>query len=161
MQIYPPEWREWLLDFGCGLRIIWQDTRNKIRGDVIVVLKKLLLSLSAKRAILIGYALTVALACLWVPWNLSVSENTVALLFRECGHVPTGKHFVGYSFLWSSPRPWKIRKHIPAMVRCGDYAIARSTPSPMIDTGRVALEFVLLTALFGSAFLLAPQRRSP
>jgi hypothetical protein len=88
-----------------------------------------------KRAILVCYALAVALACLWVPWRGPEQANLTI--------------FVGYDWLWSGPTS------IPSQHRSEEY-YKLST----IDYGRMALEILALTAISSIAFLVTPGRAS-
>ncbi len=108
----------------------------------------------SRRTVLALYGASVALACLWVPWKISVH-------YPYPPGRPANVYFVGYSSLWSPPAPWKIRKNVPVLSGYGDEAIlfrGRSalTWVPSIDWQRIGLELLALTALAGVAFLLAP-----
>jgi hypothetical protein len=82
----------------------------------------------SRRVILVCYGLAVALACVWVPGKVAAWRK------------PTIQYFAGYSFLWSSPPPWKVRECAPALADEEDTAIRRDF-MPKVDRERIVLEF--------------------
>jgi hypothetical protein len=86
----------------------------------------------ARRAILICYALTVAVVCLWVPWRASLGGGVT--------------RFLGYGWVWTGPAEGPTPPYLGQL--------------SVIDYGRTAAELLAITAVLGAAFLIVPGRAS-
>jgi hypothetical protein len=82
-----------------------------------------------RHEVLIWYAVAVALACVWVPWRGPVSGNLTK--------------FLGYGCIWSGPS---------GALTPAYYDLST------IDYGRMVLEVLALTAIFGIGLLVTPGR---
>ncbi len=75
----------------------------------------------SQRIILALYGVSVAIACVWVPWKVGFSSPDLN---------PQG-FFAGYSSLWSPPLPWKVRENVPWLAKRSDESILTPTPLPV------------------------------
>jgi hypothetical protein len=90
------------------------------------------------RAIAIAYLLGVFFLCLWVPWRVPTPQQAEPSL-----RAP-------YSYLWSGP---KLKRGTPPS---NDLAVSAALAK--VDTQRLALTLLAVTALAGIAFLLVPPK---
>jgi len=81
-----------------------------------------------QKVIIIVYLVLLVLVCVYVPWRVGVRRND-----------SEGALSLGYAPLWSSPTDLK-----------DSFKISFST----IDYGKITLELIALTAIFGVLFVL-------